>query len=312
MSRRGEIAFRYAHSASLEAVEHRLRDITMTYPNRVATLSRADPQADKYLLGRAEAEEGRLTRQAADFAAISKEHFERAGIKLGERIVELGCGPGGELALLAGCVGPTGSVLGIERSPHFVDLARQCVVDQKLQNVEVREGDAYDTGLPARSFDGGHMRLVLCNVPRPELIARELVSLVRPGGWVTSFEADYSSHHCDPPLPAWTRLLDAFKAYSAARGIDLNVGRRTHRLFREAGLTNIQVDAVVSVHALGHPRRTILRDFINNVRDNLIDGGFIDRVALERDMWALENYLNDPEALVTSHVFYRLWGRVPT
>jgi SAM-dependent methyltransferase len=283
----------------------------MTYPSRVATLSRADPQADKYLLGRAKAEEGRLKRQAADFAATSEDHFERAGIKTGERVVELGCGPGGELALLAGRVGRTGSVLGIERSPHFVELARQSVIDQGFPNIEVREGDAYDTGLPRRSFDGGHMRLVLCNVPKPELIARELVSLVRPGGWVTSFEADYSAHHCDPPLPAWTRLLDAFKAYSAAQGIDLNVGRRTHRLFREAGLIDIHVDAVVSVHALGHPRRTILRDFINNVSANLIDGGFIERNELEHDMRVLEDYLSDPETLVTSHVFYRLWGRVP-
>jgi SAM-dependent methyltransferase len=268
-------------------------------------------EADKYLLGRAGGEEERLKRQAADFAAISQAHLERAGITTGERVVELGCGPGGDLALLAKGVGPTGAVLAIERSPRFVSLARQSMIDQGLTQVEVREGDAYDTGLPRGSFDGGHMRLVLCNVPRPELIARELVSLVRPGGWVTSFEADYSSHHCDPPLPAWTRLLDAFKAYSAAQGIDLNVGRRTHRLFREAGLTDIQVDAVVDVHALGHPRRTILRDFINNVRDNLVDQGFIERDELERDMRALEDYLNDPEALVTSHAFYRLWGRVP-
>jgi hypothetical protein len=43
----------------------------------------------------------------------------------------------------------------------------------------------------------------------------------------------------------------------------------------------------------------------------LIGEGFIEREALERDMRALEDYLNDPEALVTSHIFYRLWGRVP-
>jgi SAM-dependent methyltransferase len=269
-------------------------------------------EADKYLLGRSGSEEGRLKRQAADFAAISEAHFARAGIKTGERVIELGCGVGGDLALLAKGVGPTGTVLGIERSPHFANLARQSVVDLGLTQVEVREGDAYDTGLPRGSFDGGHMRLVLVNVPRPELIARELVSLVRPGGWVTSFEADYSSHHCDPPLPAWNRLLDAFRAYSAAQGIDLNVGRRTHRLFRDAGLTDIEVDAVVHVHPRGHPRRPILRDFINNVRTNLIDGGFIERDELERDLRALEDYLNDPDTLVTSHVFYRLWGRVPT
>ena len=96
------------------------------------------------------------------------------------------------------------------------------------------------------------MRLVLVNVPEPERIVREMVSLVRPGGWVASFEADFLAHICDPPLPAWTRLLDAYTAYSAAQGIDLFVGRRTHRLFRDAGVADIRVDAVVHVYPPGH------------------------------------------------------------
>src|SRR5262249_23680104 len=148
---------------------------------------------------------------------------------------------GGVLHLLGKRVGPTGSVIGIERSPHFVDLARRFVADLALPQVEVREGDAYDTGLPRASFDGAHMRLVLINVPEPERIVREMVSLVRPGGWVASFEGDFLSHLCDPPLPAWTRLVDAYIAYSAAQGIDLFIGRRTHRLFRDAGVVDINV-----------------------------------------------------------------------
>jgi hypothetical protein len=38
----------------------------------------------------------------------------------------------------------------------------------------------------------------------------------------------------------------------------------------------------------------------------LIEGGFITRSDLESDMIALERYLSDPEALVTSHLFFRL------
>ena len=68
-----------------------------------------------------------------------------------------------------------------------------------LTQVEVREGDAYDTGLPRASFDGAHMRLVLVNVPKPEVIVREMIALVRPGGWVASFEADVFSRVIDPP-----------------------------------------------------------------------------------------------------------------
>jgi SAM-dependent methyltransferase len=268
-------------------------------------------QPDNYLLGRGEAEEARLKRQIADLALDSDAQFEKIGIKPGERVVDFGCGPGGVLHLLGKRVGPTGSVVGVERSPRFVDQARRFITNHGLPQVEVREGDVYDTGLARASFDGGHMRLVLINVPKPERIARELVSLVRPGGWVASFEADFVAHICDPPLPEWTRLLGAYTAYSAAQGIDLFVGRRTHRLFRDAGLADIRVDAVVQVCPPGHERRPILRDFINNVREKLIEGGFITRSDLERDMIALERYLSDPEALVTSHLFFRLWGRVP-
>jgi SAM-dependent methyltransferase len=272
---------------------------------------RAVTQPDHYLLGCSDAEKARLKRQSAALAPESDAQFEMIGIKPGERVVDLGCGPGDVLSLLGKRVGPTGSVLGIERDAHFASLARRYVADHALPQVEVREGDAYDTGLPRASFDGGHMRLVLVNVPEPERIVREMVSLVRPGGWVASFEADLLSLICDPPNPEWTRLLDAYKAYSAAQGIDLCVGRRTHRLFRAAGVVDIHVDAIVRVYPAGDHGRLILWDFINNVREKLIDEGFIGRSDLERDVTALERHLSNPEVLVTSHLFFRLSGRVP-
>lgn len=266
---------------------------------------------DVYLLGRAEAEATRLKRQIANLAPDSDAQFDAIGIKPGERVIDLGCGPGGTLHLLAKRVGRTGSVLGVDRSPHFVEQARRFVDDLGLSQVEVREGDAYDTGLPRGGFDGAHMRLVLANVPEPERIVREMVSLVRPGGWVASFEADYLAHICDPPLPAWTRLLDAYTAYSESKGVDLFVGRRTQRLFREAGVSDMRVDAVVHVYPPGHDRRPILRDFIANVRDGMVDDGFISQAQLDSDMADLERHLSDQEVLVTSHMFFRLSGRVP-
>ena len=137
------------------------------------------PEPDIYLLGRGVPEEERLKRQIADLAPDSDTQLEKIGIRPGERVVDIGCGPGGVLHLLAKRVGPTGSVLGIDRSAHFVEQARRFAADLGLTQVEVQEGDAYDTGLLRASFDGAHMRLVLVNVPKPELIVREIVSLVR-------------------------------------------------------------------------------------------------------------------------------------
>ena len=155
------------------------------------------------------------------------------------------------------------------------------------------------------------MRLVLVNVPKPELIVREVVSLVKPGGWVASFEADLEARVIDPPAPEYARLRAVYEAHARSRGIDLHIGRRTHRLFRDAGLTDIHVDLAVHVHPVGHSRRAIFRDFVNNVRDGLIDGGFISRDDLERDLALFEEKLADDKVLITSVLHFLLRGRVP-
>ncbi|MCA1414363.1 MULTISPECIES: methyltransferase domain-containing protein [Bradyrhizobium] len=266
---------------------------------------------DIYLLGRGSAEVERLKRQIEMLAVDSNAQLDRVGIKNGESIVDLGCGPGGALHLLAERVGANGSVLGIDRSSQFVQLASRFVADRGLSQVDVREGDAYDTGLPKASFDGAHMRLLLVNVPEAERIVRELVSLVRPGGWVASFEADYVPHCFDPPLPAWTRLLDAYAAYAQAQGIDLSVGRHLHRLFRDAGVVDIQVDAIIHVFPTGHERRSFPCGLIGNVRDKLVEGKFLTREDLERDIEALEEHLSRPDVQITSNLFFRLTGRLP-
>ena len=268
-------------------------------------------EPDIYLLGRDEREEVRLKQQISDLAPDSDAQLAKIGIRAGERVVDLGCGPGGVLHLLGKRVGPTGSVLGIERSAHFVEAARRFVSDMAQTQVEVRQGDAYDTGLARASFDGAHMRLVLVNVPKPEAIVREMVALVRPGGRVASLEADASSSVIDPPSPEFERLQAVYGAYARSQGIDLAIGRRTHRLFREAGLVDIDVDPTVRAHPFGHSRRPIFRDFIVNVRDRLIEGGFTSRDDLERDLSLFDARLKDPEVLATSSIFYRVSGRVP-
>jgi ubiquinone/menaquinone biosynthesis C-methylase UbiE len=194
-------------------------------------------EPDIYMLGREGPEEARLKQQIADLAPDSDEQFVKVGIKPGERVIDLGCGPGGVLHLLGKRVGARGSVLGIERSAKFVESARRFVSDLGMTQVEVRQGDAYGTGLPRASFDGAHMRLVLVNVPKPETIVREMIALVRPGGWIASFEADLFSMVIDPPSTSYERLATAYGAYARSQGIDLAIGRRTHRMFREAGLS---------------------------------------------------------------------------
>src|SRR5208337_3583706 len=115
----------------------------------------------------------------------------------------------------------------------------------------------------------------------------------------------------DPPSPEYDRLLAAYVAYARSLGVDLSVGRRLHRLFREAGLADIHVDATIEAHPVGHSRRLIFCDSINNVRAQLIEGEFMNEANLERNLSALERQLADPGVLATSPIYFALRGRVP-
>jgi SAM-dependent methyltransferase len=268
-------------------------------------------ERDPYLLGRSQAEEERLRKQVEELEGEARWLLDRLDIMPGAKAIDLGCGPRGILDLLSERVGPQGTVVGLEYSAQFVALAQQFVRDGRLSNVEILQADASATGLPRDSFDLAHARLLLVNVPEPARFVEEMVALVRPGGRVASHEADFLAHVCDPPCPAWNRLFEIYEAYSRSNGIDLFVGRKTHRMFRDAGIVDIQVNPVIHVYPRGHNRRTIFWDFIRNVRERVLARGLIGEGELTRLTDELKRHLDDPGTLVVSHLFFQVWGRKP-
>jgi ubiquinone/menaquinone biosynthesis C-methylase UbiE len=264
-------------------------------------------QVDQYLLG--ETEQQRLQQQAQMLAEESQWLFDQIGVFAGARVVEIGCGPQGTLDLLAERVGPKGTVTGVERSEEAVRLARGFVVDRNLANVEVIHGDGRATGLPRGASDFATARLVLVNVPHPEQIVAEMVALVRPGGIVALYEADWLGSLCDPPLPAWNRLFDLLHAYSSRNGIDLFIGRKISRLLRETGLLDIQMNALIRVSPQGQGHRTILPHFVENLRERLLAQRIVGDDELTHLVAELKRHIDDPQTLVLGGLFFQAWGR---
>jgi ubiquinone/menaquinone biosynthesis C-methylase UbiE len=267
--------------------------------------------SERYVLGYRREEQERLQRQARELAHESQWLFDQIGVGAGARVVEIGCGPLGCLELLAERVGPSGRIVGVERSEDAVELAREMARDRRFDHVEIRCGDARDTGLPRGSFDLVTARLVLVNVPEPERIIAEAVALARPGGWVAFHEADWIAHECDPPSEEWQAFVALFVRYSETNGIDPFIGRKLPRLLRAAGLEDVRVNPLVHVYAAGNARRTILHDFAENLSERLLAQGFVREGELADIKAALRRHLDDPETLVVSHLFFQAWGRKP-
>ena len=268
-------------------------------------------ESDPYFLGYRQAEQERLARQALELAHESSWLFDQIGIRQGSQVIEIGCGPRGCLDLLSTRVGTNGRVIGIERSAEQVERARKFVADSHLTNIEVLCVDARETGLPEASFDLATARLVLVNVPKPELLVKEMVRLVRPGGAVALHEPDATTQRIYPPLPAQARLLQLLNLYSEMNGMDSTIGLKLPRLLREAGLVDVHVNPLVHIYPPGHGRRMLLLEFVENTQSRILEKNLIGKTELDELTTALKKHLEDPETLVVSAVFIQAWGRTP-
>ena len=268
-------------------------------------------ESDPYLLGYRQAEQERLERQALELAHESSWLFDQIGVQPGSRVVEIGCGPRGCLDLLSERVGINGKVIGIERSAEQVERARKFVTDSHLANIEVLCADARETGLPEGSFDLATARLVLINIPKPELLVKEMVRLVRPGGAIALHEADATTQRYDPPLPAQTNLLQLLNTYAEMNDIDRTIGLKIPRMLREVGVVDVHVHPFVHTYPLGHGRRMLLLEFVENARSRILEKNLIGEIELNKLTAALKNHLEDPKTLVLSSVFIQAWGRIP-
>jgi arsenite methyltransferase len=165
----------------------------------------------------------------------------------GERILDVGCGPGFYCAELLEEVGRSGSVVGIDSSPAMLALAaRRCAGHD---NVELHEGEA--TALPVEDgdFDAAISVQVQEYVPHISASLAELHRVLRPGGRVLVFDIDWetlSVHSEAPELTA--RVLRAWEEHLAHQSLPRTLGPR----LRAAGFDDVEVTA--------HPFATVGSD----------------------------------------------------
>ncbi|HEY6738479.1 MAG TPA: methyltransferase domain-containing protein, partial [Actinopolymorphaceae bacterium] len=106
--------------------------------------------------------------------AEQREVLDAAGIRTGDHVLEVGCGPG-VLLRLAAAAGAR--VTGVDPSPEMVRMARR-----RAPSADVRVGTAEETGLPDAAVD---LVLSVNNVPMWSDLDdgfAELFRVLRPGG----------------------------------------------------------------------------------------------------------------------------------
>ena len=113
------------------------------------------------------------------------EILKAAGLASGQRVLEVGCGPGFYTLAASEIVGPKGHVYAVDVNPWAIKHVRQKVQRSSTENVTPICVNASRSGLPKQSLDGAF----LFGLPRVagglgDLI-RELGRIIKPGGFVS-------------------------------------------------------------------------------------------------------------------------------
>lgn len=193
------------------------------------------PPDDTYIHGHSESVlRSHRWRTAANSAAYLLPH-----LGAGQRLLDVGCGPGTLTVDLARRVGPTGEVVGIDVSASVTEEATGHAAVEGVGNVTFLAGDFRTLDVPPRSFDVVHAHQVLQHLRDPVGALTAMGRLARPGGIVAARDSDYPAFVWTPPDPRLDRWREIYMAVSDRNGTAGDAGRWLLRWARAAGFEDV-------------------------------------------------------------------------
>ena len=205
----------------------------------------------EYVLGTGEDELARLALQNLLWSDAAVAAWRRAGLQLGQRALDVGCGPGYASFDLANLVSPAGAVVGVDESRPFVEDANEMARARRVAHFEARMGDVQRLGdvLGGEApFDFAYARWVLCFVPDPEAVVAGIAAALRPGASLVVHDYfNYETMTMAPRRRSHDLAVAATSRAWRAAGGDPDVGARLPAMFEAHGLQLEHVRAHVRI-----------------------------------------------------------------
>lgn len=214
------------------------------------------------------------TLRSHDFVAVRKNELEN---EMGQkwlreterllpekehlRILDVGTGTGFFAVLLAQA---GHQVEGIDLTPAMLEEARSLAAQRNL-DIVFREMDAQALSYAEESFDVVLSRNLTWTLPEPEKAYREWFRVLKPGGWLLNFDADYAANvrshsmqNCKvaPDSPyGHIGMTDALQQENDEITLTMDIGQLRPawdmRVLRRIGFSDCRTDATVGQRILG-------------------------------------------------------------
>jgi SAM-dependent methyltransferase len=168
---------------------------------------------------------------------LSPQLADLAGVRGGQRVLDVGCGPGALTAELVERVGAS-AVSAVDPSESFVEAAKE-----RHPEVDVQRAHAERLPFADAAFDAALAQLVVQFMSDPEAGVSEMRRVTQPGGVVAASVWDHGGGR-GPLSPFWTAARELDRGHGGeAHGTGARDGELA-RLFASAGLSDVEQTAL--------------------------------------------------------------------
>ncbi|GAB4065478.1 methyltransferase domain-containing protein [Ancylobacter sonchi] len=231
--------------------------------------------------------ERRLSLLEQHLDPMTQRRLAALGVAGGAHCLEIGAGGGSVARWLADCVGQTGRVVATDIN---ISLLKGLAAD----NVETIVHDILAGGPPGGPFDFVHARWLLHHLPDPEQAIRNMISVLRPGGWLMLEEVDFFPVHASDS-ETYTRFMVALTDNVVrASGRDCFWARALPAMVARQGLRSVAGEGDFSIIQGGSPTAEFFILTAEQMRERMVASGEITEARLDEavgllsspDFWA--------------------------
>lgn len=230
----------------------------------------------EYVLGTDRDELVRLGLQHQLWVEYAAAAWERAGFGPGQKLLDVGCGPGYATFDLSSRVGAQGQVKAIDASGRFIAHLEAGARMRGVNNIEAVIGDVERLAVSKGAFDGAYARWVLCFVKRPESVIAGVARALRQGGtFVVQDYFDYEGVLIAPNCEVFKKVFKMVARSWRRRGGNPDIGAEIPRMLAQCGFEVADVRPIVRSARPGSPLWQWPDTFFANYLPALVEWGLI-------------------------------------
>jgi len=258
-----------------------------------------------YVLGTTNLELQRLERQHAIWRDDALASWDRAGFAAGQRLLDLGCGPGFASFDLARLVGATGELLALDNSPIYLEYLQKQAHRLHLHQLRSQLFDLATCNSALElisqqggSWDGAWCRWLAMFLPDATKLIRFVASMLRPGGRLVLHEyVHWDTYALYPCGRAVALFVERCIQHWQSHGGDPHVARRLPALLEAQGLRLLESRSLMACCPSDQPKAIWLQDFLRSYAPTLASAG----------LWSSSEQLELDEEIYQAQLHPSLW-----